>query len=347
MYIYILYTLVSLSISWWLVKIVIRHGPELGLVDRPNQRSMHVHATPRGGGLGLVFIWLFGGLASSFMGSTLAVTGIRIAVYVATAFSIAAISLRDDFRSVGAGFRFCIHIGAAITSVLIFASYDAVELWSIFYLGKIGLLLTIIWVVGLTNVFNFMDGIDGIAGLQGLVAGLAWCIAGVILGIPFLSFSAALLAGGCGGFLIHNWSPAKIFMGDVGSAFLGFCFATCPLIAMRELAIRGANEYYGRRLPVFALIVVWPFVADGAFTFCRRAIKREPVWKPHRSHMYQRMVRAGWLHWQVASYYGVWAVLSAIAGIVFLLGGTGYGVSLVGVLFTVITWTLTIYLGKE
>jgi len=346
MYPYLLYLIASLLMSWLLVGAIIKLAPKLGLVDRPNERSMHVSVTPRGGGIGVVVVWAFCCFTASIVDGVFQFTGIKIVVYVLAALIIAGISLRDDFRSVGASVRFGIHIVAAVAAILLFASYDTIEVWCIIYVGKIGFLLTTIWIVGLTNVFNFMDGIDGIAGLQGLVAGLAWCIAGVCLGIPFLSFSAALLAGGCGGFLIHNWSPARIFMGDVGSAFLGFCFAVCPLIALNGASLNGLTNYTGR-LPVFALMVVCPFVEDGSFTFFRRLLKREQVWKPHRSHLYQRMVQAGWSHAVVASYYGLWAVVCSIAGLHFLDTGKVVVVLSCAGLFFASTWMVTCYLERR
>ena len=194
--------------------------------------------------------------------------------------------------------------------------------------------------VGLTNVFNFLDGIDGIAGAQGVVAGISWMLAGWYLKLGFISILGALLAGGCAGFLVHNWPPAKIFMGDVGSAFLGFVFGVLPLIALQELP-RDSNPVVIARLPVFAVLVVWPFVADGSFTFFRRLVKREPVWKAHRSHLYQRMVQAGWSHAAVATYYGLWAIVCSIAGLSLILGSSTYCVWSVCALFAAMTWALT------
>jgi UDP-N-acetylmuramyl pentapeptide phosphotransferase/UDP-N-acetylglucosamine-1-phosphate transferase len=192
-----------------------------------------------------------------------------------------------------------------------------------------------------------MDGIDGIAGLQGLIAAAAWCFAASHLGASQTLFISALLAGGCAGFLFYNWSPAKIFMGDVGSAFLGFVFGVTPLVALHELA-QATNTSTVARIPVFAVLVVWPFVADGSITFCRRLFNHEPVWKPHRSHLYQRMVRSGWSHATVTLYYGGWAALCSGAALSYLLAGIASTLLwCVAGLFGVVTLSLTVWLERK
>jgi UDP-N-acetylmuramyl pentapeptide phosphotransferase/UDP-N-acetylglucosamine-1-phosphate transferase len=145
----------------------------------------------------------------------------------------------------------------------------------------------------LLNAYNFMDGIDGIAGGQGAVAGVGWAITGWLAGIPAVLVLGMLLAGSCAGFLRHNWSPARIFMGDVGSTFLGFSFAALPLMAGR----------IDRSLMAVGILLLWPFLFDAVFTFLRRLLNREKVWKPHRSHLYQRLTGAGSSHSVISRLY--------------------------------------------
>jgi UDP-N-acetylmuramyl pentapeptide phosphotransferase/UDP-N-acetylglucosamine-1-phosphate transferase len=232
---------------------------------------------------------------------------------LAAALFIAGISLRDDFKSLGSGLRFGCHFAAAILSVVLLGSFEVLMVPPALSLGLgkiLGGILAVVWIVGLTNVYNFMDGIDGIAGIQGVVAGLGWALFGIWADAPTTAVLGALLAGGCGGFLGHNWSPAKIFMGDVGSAFLGFLFAVVPLVAVREA------PGMAQALPFFGGLVVWPFVGDGFLTFVRRALKGEKVWEAHRTHLYQRLVQTGWSHAQVSTLYGIWAV--ATTGVAWL-----------------------------
>jgi UDP-N-acetylmuramyl pentapeptide phosphotransferase/UDP-N-acetylglucosamine-1-phosphate transferase len=217
--------------------------------------------------------------------------------------------------------RFACHFVAAAAAVWIISGYWWLSLPGglTAYLGIAGVVLTLFWIVGLTNVYNFMDGIDGIAGVQGVVAGLAWVMAGLMLKRPEVAVLGALLTGACAGFLRHNWSPARIFMGDVGSAFLGYAFAVLPLLALRGLS-DSSPPHLKAAMPVFALLVVWPFVGDGFFTFLRRARQGEPVWKPHRSHLYQRLVQSGWPHARVSTLYALWSLVSAALGLLWLNG---------------------------
>jgi Fuc2NAc and GlcNAc transferase len=302
----------STALTWLIVGALVRHAPRIGLVDRPNERSLHVRVTPRGGGLGFVATVTVGFGVAPLLGWS---PPGAAWVCLGAALIVAAVSLRDDFRSVGAGVRFLLHVGAAVAAVVAAGGFREVAVpgLGVWPLGLVGLAVTVVWIVGLTNVYNFMDGIDGLAGVQGLVAGLAWAFAGWLLEVPVVTGLGLALAGGCAGFLGHNWSPAKIFMGDVGSAFLGYLFGVIPL-----LALGAADPERGGRLPVFAALAVGPFLADGIYTFLRRAWRREPVWKPHRSHLYQRLVQAGWSHARVTGLYAGWCVVSAVAGMAWL-----------------------------
>jgi UDP-N-acetylmuramyl pentapeptide phosphotransferase/UDP-N-acetylglucosamine-1-phosphate transferase len=154
----------------------------------------------------------------------------------------------------------------------------------------------VLWIVGLTNAYNFMDGIDGIAGGQALVAGLGWALLGTVAGAPIVGGLGTLVSCSSLGFLLHNWYPAGIFMGDVGSAFLGYTLAVLPLLFSFS-----AGESAGA--PVVGLLLVWPFVFDTGFTFLRRLWRRENVFATHRSHLYQRITSPRSGHGRVALMY--------------------------------------------
>jgi UDP-N-acetylmuramyl pentapeptide phosphotransferase/UDP-N-acetylglucosamine-1-phosphate transferase len=142
----------------------------------------------------------------------------------------------------------------------------------------------VLWILGTLNIYNFLDGIDGYAALQAVIAGL---------GMTFMRLDPAsealglALAAAAAGFLIHNWHPARIFMGDVGSTTIGFLFAAMPLYLPVQRQPRA----------VFAIgICLWFFLADGALTLTRRILQRERFWEPHRSHLYQQLVISGIQH---------------------------------------------------
>jgi len=133
---------------------------------------------------------------------------------------------------------------------------------------------------------------------------VAWTIIGARTGQPSLTLLGGAIAAASLGFLLHNWPPARIFMGDVGSAFLGFTLASLPLLSPRRDA-----------LFVPAVLILWPFVFDGTFTILRRLRNRENIFAAHRSHLYQRLVIAGYSHAFVTTLYAALAVLGAIAAI--------------------------------
>jgi UDP-N-acetylmuramyl pentapeptide phosphotransferase/UDP-N-acetylglucosamine-1-phosphate transferase len=263
------------------------------ILDVPNERSSHSRPTPRGGGLVIVILSTLG-LAVAWLLSPIWHPAALLA-YLAAAWLIAGVSWLDDLRSLPNRVRFAAHSLGAILAILAFGAWRVVSIPLIgpLDLGVLGLFITFIWIAGLTNAYNFMDGIDGIAGGQAVVAGLGWAFLGWRDNQPLVAALGLLLAATSLGFLGHNWPPARIFMGDVGSAFLGYTFAVLPVIAAQ----------HNPRLAVAGVLLVWPFVFDAAFTFLRRLRHHENVFAAHRSHLYQRLVIAGHSHRTVTRLY--------------------------------------------
>ncbi|HEX8737901.1 MAG TPA: glycosyltransferase family 4 protein [Pyrinomonadaceae bacterium] len=267
------------------------------ILDVPNERSSHTVPTPRGGGLVIVLVCLL--FYTIYAGFT--VRRFSFA-YLGGAVLIAVISWFDDLKSVPAALRFLFHAIGAALAIFALGGWQKIylPLAGEIDLGLIGIILTFFWIIWLTNAYNFMDGIDGIAGTQGLTAGTGWLLVGLFFNLEITGFLGGVLALSNLGFLMHNWQPAKIFMGDVGSAFLGYTFAVLPLIA--------ANELQGSSQPKFtatAVFLVWLFVFDTLYTFFRRLLRGEKFWRAHRSHLYQRLVISGYSHRFVTILYGV------------------------------------------
>jgi UDP-N-acetylmuramyl pentapeptide phosphotransferase/UDP-N-acetylglucosamine-1-phosphate transferase len=172
----------------------------------------------------------------------------------------------------------------------------------------IALVVAFAYVTLVTNVYNFMDGIDGLASAQAIVAGLSLVVGGAIVRNPLIEIGGGLLAASSAGFLSYNLPPARLFMGDVGSTFLGFSFAGLTLL--------GNIGVGGGRLPVeFGVVVLAPFLFDSLVTLARRIVRGERWYSAHRSHYYQRLVRRGWSHGQVTSLYAGLAVVAAAAAV--------------------------------
>jgi UDP-N-acetylmuramyl pentapeptide phosphotransferase/UDP-N-acetylglucosamine-1-phosphate transferase len=265
-----------------------------GLHDPPNHRSSHGRPVPRIGGTVIVLMTALVAVAAAgvFPAGWPAVVAILCPALV-----VAVVSLADDVRGVPIVVRFAVHVGAAVAATALLGPLSSIELGGFGRLGLGGFAwpLTLLWIVGLTNAFNFMDGIDGIAGITAVVAAAAVAAASVMVGAPVVAVVAAGLATAAAGFLRSNWHPAAIFMGDVGSTFIGFFLAVLPLAAGGPSAAT---------LVAVVAAAVWPFIFDTAFTFLRRLIRGENVLQAHRGHLYQRLVGTGLSHATVALLYG-------------------------------------------
>lgn len=288
------------------------------IVDVPNERSSHTMPTPRGGGLIIVLGSLFAYIVSS------KITGRNFSgTYLIASSAIALISWLDDLLNISFVWRFLIQAAAAITIILALGYFRQiyVPLFGIINLQGFGAILTFVWIVWLTNAFNFMDGIDGLASIQAVIAGIGWLIIGKIAGLDGAAMLGGMLAFSSFGFLLHNWQPAKVFMGDVGSAFLGFSFAVLPLIAERDVAPENSILSF---LPGISIIVVWLFIFDTVLTFSRRLSRGEKVWRAHREHIYQKLVIYGFSHQFVSILYGFLSLVTILIMIVEMNAGNNF-----------------------
>jgi UDP-N-acetylmuramyl pentapeptide phosphotransferase/UDP-N-acetylglucosamine-1-phosphate transferase len=275
----------------------LRLAPQKAL-DVPNERSSHSRPTPTGGGLVIVAGFLVG------LGVWLATGGSlspRALGWVAGALLVAGVSFVDDLHPLPALPRLLTHgLGAVVLTVVGVQDRELPLLAA--------LPLAFLWIALVTNVYNFMDGIDGLATSQAIVAGVAMALAGIAVRNPLVATGAGLLAAASAGFLLYNLPPARLFMGDVGSTFLGFSFA--------GLSLLGNLGVGGGRLPVeFGVVVLAPFLFDSLLTLARRIVRGERWYAAHRTHYYQRLVQGGLSHAQVTGLYACLAVVAAGAGL--------------------------------
>jgi Fuc2NAc and GlcNAc transferase len=248
--------------------LLIHYAPQLQLIDKPNARSSHQSPTPRGGGLAIV--------TSILLAALFATTPATHAWWppLLAALPIALLGLLDDRYGMPAAVRLAVQLVSAAAFML---WVDDARNGAV---ATVALVIAIPGIAWASNLFNFMDGIDGIAGAQALFLGLAggWLL---LPGNPTLAALLWITAAASSGFLVWNWSPARIFMGDVGSAFLGF------LIAAVAAATIVAGEL---SLPVW--LILWSvFLADSGVTLARRVLRGERWWIAHRSHAYQQLSR--------------------------------------------------------
>jgi UDP-N-acetylmuramyl pentapeptide phosphotransferase/UDP-N-acetylglucosamine-1-phosphate transferase len=271
-------------VTWWLTGRVLAWLTRRAILDRPVARSAHRVPVPRGGGLALVPPVLAAWLVLAALGRTPPASA-GIAVLAA---GLAALSWRDDLRSLPAGLRLGAHLVAAAIGLALLPGAGAVFQGALPpLLDRVATALLWVWFV---NLFNFMDGIDGITGVEAAAAGIG--VALVVLSVgndPDGSAALALtLAAGVLAFLCWNWHPAQLFLGDVGSVPLGFLLGWLLL----GLAAKGVWAP--------ALILPLYYLADATITLARRLLRRERVWEAHRQHFYQRALGADGNHAAVA-----------------------------------------------
>ncbi len=273
------------------------------LLDVPNERSSHTEPTPRVGGVGIVAGVAAGQLAGWALGEPALQHSTVIA---AGALAIVALSVADDLRSLSAVARLLAQ--GVIAGAVVWQAAPATAGVGAAMTG-VGWLVGAAWIVGLVNAYNFMDGIDGMAGGQAIVAAAGWAVVGFAAGDAGLVAATVAIGAACAGFLVFNRPPARVFMGDGGSAFLGFVFAVLPL---------------GAPLPGWGLAAaacfVWPFLFDTTFTLLRRLSRGENVLLAHRSHLYQRLTVTGLSHARVTSLYIGLAALGLPAGVAVAVG---------------------------
>jgi len=265
----IICAIVAFMLGAWLAS---EHSP-LQVLDAPNERSLHEHPTPRTGGLAIMVSLAFGWWMFAWrLGWPAEMSWIAVATLI-----VAVVSFADDARELPPGLRLAVHAMAAV--ILMIGGLVLPWGWA----GAICTWLAIVWML---NLYNFMDGMDGFAGGMA-VAGFGFLgLAGWLAGNEAYAWYCWAVAAAAAGFLLLNFPPARMFMGDAGSATLGLLAAAFSLWGVRA-------ELFPLWLP---LLVFSPFVVDATVTLLRRVSRGDKVWQAHRTHYYQRLVQAGWSH---------------------------------------------------
>ncbi len=302
------------GVAWWVCGRLSTQDSWLTVLDRPNERSLHHTPTPRTGGVAIL-IGLYVGIG--VLASLQLMTGksevsetmgwAPLGWIVALMSVLAVVSLIDDRQGLPIVLRFGVQLFAA--ALLVFGAHVSVPALSIPVFGTMEFgwcsagisMALLIW---MTNLYNFMDGMDGFAGGMTMIGGFSLAGLAATDQAGPVSLLALLVAGAAAGFLVHNFPPARIFMGDVGSIPIGFCFGALMLLGSRE-------HVFDLWVP---LILFSPFIADATVTLLRRALAGEKVWEAHRSHYYQRAVLLGWGHRKtVLAEYGLMLICVGLA----------------------------------
>ncbi len=282
---------VACGVLAWPVRRILLNA---GVVDRPNARSSHTQPTVRGGGIAIMAVLAMGAVILAIIQQETAVITMMAAALV-----LACVSFIDDLRSVSRLLRFGCHAACAFLTLAVLGfpqvTLALTENSGLILPLAVGLPLLFLWIAGYTNAFNFMDGINGMATIQAIVTSAGTALLGLFAGAgptdtPVLF--AWAMAGAAAGFLPYNFPRARMFMGDVGSAPLGYFSASLVV---------WFSAKYGWSLFIPLLLIHANFILDTSITLLRRLFRGETWYDAHREHFYQRLVRSGKTHTFVTS----------------------------------------------
>ncbi|TAK64093.1 glycosyltransferase family 4 protein [Methylobacter sp.] len=301
--------LLTSAASWTLTGFLYRYALSKNLIDIPNERSSHSTPTPRGGGVAIVTSFLVVLPVLNWLG--LLSTPVCLALWGAGC-AVAVTGFLDDHGHIAARWRLLVHFTAAAWGLYWLDGFPPITIFGyLLDLGWLGYVGATVYIVWLLNLYNFMDGIDGIAGIEAITV----CCSGALMIWLVAPDSTAwmlpvLLATAVLGFLFWNFPPARIFMGDAGSGFLGIMLAL--------LSVQAA--WVEPRLLWVWLILLGAFIVDATVTLCRRVVRGEKFYEAHCSHAYQCASRVSGAHRIVTLAVGAINVfwLLPVAGLVAL-----------------------------
>ena len=285
---FIVFVSLSCFICSWLMLYKTRNLLRLKVLDKPNKRSSHNFPTPSGGGISFVLLGSFGNL---LIGNLIPILCLPLAY----------VGFVDDLKGIPASLRYFFQL-ITVLSLILFSSFG--DIVSIYFSGSAFLIIFFFLLIlgtGIINFCNFIDGIDGLLISCMVIVFITFLIMGDISILPII--------GACLGFLIWNWYPAKIFMGDVGSTFLGALYVGYVL---------ESNDF---STAIAKLLLLTPILADCIFCILKRLIIRQNIFKAHKLHLYQRLNQAGWSHAQVTIIYSLSFIVLSLSYIFLGLAG--------------------------
>ena len=284
----IIYLFLSLIVGWVSAWLMARYGYMLGLIDKPNHRSSHSVETPKGGGIGILIVFLTAAI----------LTGSNWALWM-PALILSLLSLYGDKLHLSQKLRLVVQLMCASFFICFVAKNNYCEMSFLTGIPTFIIVpLFILMITATANYYNFMDGINGIAGITGVIAFLCFAFIASGMGMSNISIICLTIAGACIGFLIVNMA-GNVFMGDGGSILLGFLFAGIAILLSDSL------------LDIFCYFAfIFPFYADELITIIARLKKRQSLFKPHREHLCQLLANELKIsHWKISLSYALFQII--------------------------------------
>lgn len=313
---YILAFLIAVVVAYVLTPGIISLAVKAGALDAPDARKVHKAPIPRLGGIGIYLAFMIAVVFTVDM--TTEMIGLLLGGTI-----IAAIGIIDDFKNLPARVKLLGQIMAAAVLVLFDVRIDFISdpFGDMIFLEYLAVPVTLFWVVGLTNTVNLIDGLDGLAAGVSTIACITILLVALQQSYLLIAVLTAALAGSALGFLQYNFNPAKIFMGDTGSMFLGYMLAGISIIG----AVKSAATI-ALIVPIFALGLP---ILDTAFAIVRRYMGGVPIFKPDRGHLHHRLLDLGFTQKQAVLLMYVISAMLGLSAIALTEVSSGFAIVII------------------
>lgn len=321
----------------FLIKIGIKHG----FVDKVDQRKIHQGVVPRIGGIGIAIGTLFPLFLlyfyNNFVSQTLFGSIENVVVIIFGGLSISILGLFDDIKGLPAKFKFLFQIALAVIAIYCGFSINAMSTpWGVIQLGWVGYFITVLWIVGIINAFNLIDGMDGLSSGVSFFACITIMSLSIVNGYMFVALVSAALAGAVVGFLVYNFNPAKIFMGDAGSMFIGYVLAVLSLKNQSK-----GHTIVSMLVPIIAMGLP---ILDTTLAFLRRFLRNQSIFSADKQHIHHILLSKGLNQRKVVfMLYGISVVFTALA--MLLIFQKDVEAFLVIVVFSIVVFVIVSKLG--
>ncbi|HQN74023.1 MAG TPA: MraY family glycosyltransferase, partial [bacterium] len=321
----------------FLIKIGIKHG----FVDKVDQRKIHQGVIPRIGGIGIAMGTLFPLFLlyfyNNFVSQTLFGSIENVVVIIFGGLSISILGLFDDIKGLPAKFKFLFQIALAVIAIYCGFSINAMSTpWGVVQLGWVGHFITVLWIVGIINAFNLIDGMDGLSSGVSFFACITIMSLSIVNGYMFVALVSAALAGAVVGFLVYNFNPAKIFMGDAGSMFIGYVLAVLSLKNQSK-----GHTIVSMLVPIIAMGLP---ILDTTLAFLRRFLRNQSIFSADKQHIHHILLSKGLNQRKVVfMLYGISVVFTALA--MLLIFQKDVEAFLVIVVFSIVVFVIVSKLG--
>ncbi|WHY91227.1 MraY family glycosyltransferase [Neobacillus cucumis] len=279
---------------------------KVGATDNPNQRKVHQKIMPRLGGLAIYVSFILGLLLMHPDSQYHAAIVVGSVIILAT-------GVLDDIFELSAKIKFLLQIAAALIVVYwggVHVDFINLPFGGNLYFGAMSVPITVIWIVGVTNAINLIDGLDGLAAGVSSIALITISAMAIVMGDPYVMTMGAILLASTLGFLIFNFHPAKIFMGDTGALFLGYMIAVLSLLGFKNVA------FISFVVPVIILGVP---ISDTFFAIVRRLYNKNPLSAPDKSHLHHCLLKLGFTHRQTVLLIYAMSAMFGLAAVIFTM----------------------------